>query len=113
MLTEKKVSNNFWPEAVRWTIHILNRSPTLAVKDMTLEEAWSRVKPSLDFFRVFVCVGHVHIRDAKRSKLEDKSVTCVLFGVSSESKGYRMFDPTTNKIIVSGNVAFKEDREWD
>ena len=23
------------PEPIRWTIHILNRSPTLAVKDMT------------------------------------------------------------------------------
>ena len=23
-----------------------------------------------------------------------------------------MFDPTTNKIIVSRNAAFEEDREW-
>ena len=56
-------------------------------------------------------MGHVHILDAKRSKLEDKSVTCVLFGVNSESKGYTMFDPTTNKIIVNRNVAFEEDHE--
>ena len=39
------------------------------------------------------------------------SVTCVLFGVNTESKGYRMSNP--NKIIVSRNVAFDEDREWD
>ena len=71
MLTEKKVPNNFWHEAVKWTIHILNRSPTL-VKDMTPKEAWSKVKPSVDYFRVFGCLGHVHIPDAKRSKLEDK-----------------------------------------
>ena len=32
MLTEKKVPKNFWPEAIRWTIHILNRSPTLALQ---------------------------------------------------------------------------------
>jgi len=93
MLTEKKVPKIFWPEAVRWTIHILNRSPTLAVKDMTPEEAWSGEKSSVDYFRVFGCVGHVHIPDAKRNKLEDKSVSYVLFGVSSESKGYRIFDP--------------------
>ena len=41
------------------------------------------------------------------------SVICALIGVSNESKGYRMFDPTTNKIIVSYNVAFEEDRECD
>ena len=87
----------------------MNRSPTLAVKDMTPEEAWSGEKLPLDYFRVFECVGHVHIPDAKRSKLEDNSVTCVLFGVNSESKGYRMSNP--NKIIVSRNVAFDEDRE--
>ena len=38
-------------------------------------------------------------------------VTCVLFEVSSKSKGYRVFDPTTNKIIVSRS--FRENREWD
>ena len=56
-------------------------------------------------------MGYVHIPDAQRSKLEDKSVTCVLFGVSNEFKGYSMFDPPTNKIIVSRNVAFEEDLE--
>ena len=66
MLTENKVPKNFWPEAVRWTIHILNQSPTLAVKDMTPEEAWSGVKPSVDYFRVFGSVGHVHIPNNKR-----------------------------------------------
>ena len=65
----------------------------------------------IGYFRVFGCVGHILIPDAKRSKLEDKRVTCVLFGVSSESKSYRMFYPTTYKIIVSHNVAFEEDCE--
>ncbi|KAF2303408.1 hypothetical protein GH714_018049 [Hevea brasiliensis] len=52
-------------------------------------------------------------KDAKRKKLEDKSVSCVLFGISGESKGYRMFDPIAKKIIVSRDVIFDEDREWD
>ena len=39
MLLEKKLPETFWPEAVNWTVHILNRSPTLAVKNMTPEEA--------------------------------------------------------------------------
>ena len=79
---------------------------------MTPEEAWTGEKPLVDYFRVFGCAKHVHILYAKRSKLEYKSVTCVLLGVSSESKGYKMFDPTTNKIIVSCNIAFEADREW-
>ena len=85
--------------------HVLNRSPTLAVKDVTPEEAWSGVKPSVDYFRVFGCVGYVHIPYAKRKTIEDQSAT--------DSKGYKMFDPVANKIIVSHDVIFYEDREWD
>ena len=32
-------------------------------------------------------------------------------GTCPYSKGYKMFDPTTNKIIVNCNVAFEEYRE--
>ncbi|TXG57834.1 hypothetical protein EZV62_015663 [Acer yangbiense] len=39
MLSEKQVPKNFWLEAVNWTTHVLNKSPTLAVKDMIPEEA--------------------------------------------------------------------------
>ena len=49
--------------------------------------------------------------NAKGKKLEDKSVSCVSFGISGESKGYIMFDPVANKIIVSRDVIFYEDRE--
>ena len=40
-LLEKEVPKVFWPDAVQWVNHILNKSPTLIVKDMTPEEAWS------------------------------------------------------------------------
>lgn len=46
-LVEKHIPNTFWAEAVNWEIHVLNRSPTLAVKNKTPEEAWSGVKPSV------------------------------------------------------------------
>ena len=88
MLSEKQIPKNFWPEAVNWTVHVLNRSPTLAVKDMTPEEAWSGVKPNVDYFRVFGCIGHVHVSDSKRKKLDNKSFQCVLLGMSEESKAY-------------------------
>jgi len=73
MLSKKKIPQTFWPEAVNWTVYILNRSPTLAIKNITLKEAWSGIKPSVEHFRVFGCLAHVHVLDAKRTKLEDKS----------------------------------------
>lgn len=63
----------FWPEAIKWCVHIQNRSPTIAVEDKTPEDAWSGQKPIVEYFRIFGCVSHVHIPDQKRSKLDDKS----------------------------------------
>lgn len=72
VLTEKNLPRKFWPEAAKWTCHVLNRSMTNAVKDMVPEECWSGIKPSVGYFRIFGCIGHVHVPDQRRIKL-DKS----------------------------------------
>ena len=51
--------------------------------------------------------------DSKRTKLDDKSLSCVLLGVSEESKAYRLYDPTSQRIIISRDVVFEEDKSWD
>lgn len=66
----------------------------------------------VDYFRVFGCISHVHVPDSKRTKLDDKSFSCVLLGVSEESKAYRLYDPISQKIIISRDV-FEEDKNWD
>ena len=91
-LTEKKIPKAFWAEATNSTIHVLNRSPTLAVKHMTPEETWSRHKSSVSHFIIFGCTVYVHVPNNKRTKLEDKSLKCVLLGVSEESKAYKLYD---------------------
>lgn len=79
------------------------------------EEAWSGRKPSVEHFRIFGCVGHVHIPDVKKTKLDDKSVKCVLLGFSSESKAYKMFDPIEKKVHISRDLVFEEDKKckWE
>lgn len=112
MLSEKQVPKHFWPKAVNWTAHVLNRSPTLAVKYMTPEEAWNGVKPNVGYFRVFGCIGH-QVPNSKRKKLGDKSFQCVLLGKSEESKAYRLYDPVSKKIVVSRYVVFEENQCWN
>ena len=62
---------------------------------------------------MFGCLGHVHIPDVKRKKLDEKSVRCVFLGVSGESKAFRMYDPEAKKIIVSWDVVFEDKEKWD
>ena len=36
-----------------------------------------------------------------------------IVGVGQESKTYRLFDPISQKIIVSQDVVFEEDQHWN
>lgn len=83
------------------------------MKEGTLQKAWSGVKPSVGQFKVFGCICHVHVPEAKRTKLDDKSFSCVLccvpLGMSTESKGYQLYD-SIDKNVASKDV-FKEDKQ--
>ncbi|GAU26636.1 hypothetical protein TSUD_102440 [Trifolium subterraneum] len=113
MLAGKNVPKRFWPEAVVWATYVINRSPTLSVKDMTPEEAWSSTKPSVSHFKVFGCIGYAHIPDTQRKKLDPKGIKCILLGVSEESKAYKLYDPLQKKIIISRDVVFDESNGWN
>lgn len=110
MLVEKKVPKVFWPEAVKWSVYVLNRCPTVAVQNKTPEEALSDMKPTVEYFRIFGCVAHVYIRNQKRIKLDDKNKKCVLLGVSDESKAYKLFDPVSKKVVISKAQCLKKKK---
>lgn len=81
--------------------------------EVTPEEKWSNHKPSIAHLRTFGCIGFVMIPYEKRIKLDEKSVKCVLMGVGKESKAYMMYNPYTEKIIISKDVKFDESKGWD
>ena len=49
----------------------------------------------------------------KRDKLDKKAEPEVFIGYSNSSKAYRIFQPQNGKILVSGDVKFMEDRQWN
>ncbi|KAL4366630.1 hypothetical protein GQ457_05G026360 [Hibiscus cannabinus] len=113
MLAGGRVPKRFWPEAVNWIIHVLNRSPTFVVQNMTSEEDWSGRRPNVDHFRIFGCIAYAHVPDAKRKKLDDKGEKCVFLGVSETSKSYKLFNPLTEKIVISRDIIFDEENTWN
>ena len=48
--------------------------------------------------------------DSKINKLKPKSKICVFIGYALDYKGYRCFDPTTNKVFTSHHVLFHEHK---
>ncbi|KAA3459155.1 Retrovirus-related Pol polyprotein from transposon TNT 1-94 [Gossypium australe] len=69
-------------------------------------------KPSVSHLKIFGCVCYALILAVKRNKLERRAQPGIFVGYSSCRKGYRIFDPFTNKVFESRNVKFSEEALW-
>ena len=59
-----------WVEASRTVVYVHNRCPHKIVKNMTLKEAFTGVKPEVGHLRIFGCPIYIHVPNEKRTKLE-------------------------------------------
>jgi hypothetical protein len=109
MLSHSGMPNKFWAEAVATAAYTRNRRPTRALKDnVTPYEKWYGRKPNLSNLRVFGCVAFAHIPEVERGKLDEKAQRVRFVGYSRVSKGYRVYDEQTQKILNRRDVVFDE-----
>jgi hypothetical protein len=110
LLKSMRVPGWFWGETVRHLVYLLNRLPTKALGAQT--PYGNGRKPHLGHLKVFGSVGHVKSTVPHLKKLDDRSTPMVYFGVEEGSKAHRMYNPQTNKIVVSRDVVFEESKSW-
>jgi hypothetical protein len=109
MIQSKGLSLQYWEEAINCESYIVNRTPTKALKNITPEEAWTKIKPEVSHFRVFGSIAWAHIPNEKRKALQPKSEKCIFVGYSEDVKGYRLLQPHCNEIILRRDVKFDEN----
>ena len=108
----KKLSNEYWAEAVACSIYLLNRSPTVSVQDKIPEETWSVTKTIVAHLRVFGYVSFSHVPNELRRNMDKKSEQCIFTGYSEQQKDYKLYNIVTKKIVVSRDVKFLEQKCW-
>lgn len=113
LLKSMRVPAMFWGEAVKTTVHILNRAPTRSLDGMTPYEAWHKRRPNVRCLRTFGCVAHVKKVGPGITKLSDRSTPMVFIGYEEGAKAYRVYDPKTHKLHVTRDVVFEEEKQWD
>ncbi|KAG8479622.1 hypothetical protein CXB51_029429 [Gossypium anomalum] len=113
LLFEKKLPKNLWAEAVNTAVYLQNRLPTKALEQKIPFEGWFGFKRSVQHLRVFGCLCYAHIPAVKRDKLSKRAKPGILVGYNSVKKGYRILDPSTNKVQVSRDVVFDEKAYWN
>jgi hypothetical protein len=109
MIQSKGLSLKYWAKAINCENYIVNRTPTKALKNITPEEDWTKIKPDVSHFRVFGSIAWAHIPDEKRKALQPKSEKCIFVGYSKDVKGYRLLQPHCNEIIIRRDVKFDEN----
>lgn len=93
------IPNYLWGEAVRHATYLINRVATRSLVKKTPYEVLKVKKPNPDHLGVFGCIGYARTEVAGRKKLDDRSRALVHLGTKPGLKAYRLFDPTTKKII--------------
>ncbi|XP_035541546.1 uncharacterized protein LOC109013191 isoform X3 [Juglans regia] len=62
--------------------------------------------------RIFCCVAFVHLHKNQRTKLDPCAVRCLFLGYGSHKKGFRCYDPTTNRTYITIDVTFLESENF-
>ena len=75
MVSHKKLSDEYWPEAIGCSVYLLDRSPTVTLQEKILVEAWSGTKTSVSHLRIFGSIAFAHIPHEVRRKLKTRKVS--------------------------------------
>uniref|UniRef100_A0A2N9HW24 Integrase catalytic domain-containing protein n=1 Tax=Fagus sylvatica TaxID=28930 RepID=A0A2N9HW24_FAGSY len=101
----------FWAEAVSKTCYIINRSPRVAFDGKVAEEVWTGQEVDYSFMRIFGCPAYVHISGEDMTKLDLKSKKCIFLGFKKRVKGYKLWDPIAQKVVISRDVVELDELE--
>ena len=62
---------------------------------------------------MFCCIVYAHVPDPLKKKLKDKAEKYIFIEYSSVTKGYKLYNPITEKVIISRDVIFDKQSVWD
>lgn len=113
MLHEKELPKKLWAEATSTTVFFLNRLPTRVLNNKTPHEAWFGYKPNLQNLKIFGCLCFSYVPQVKRDKLDKKVEPAIFIGYSNTFMAYRIFQPQNGKLLISKDVKFMEDKQWN
>jgi hypothetical protein len=105
MLSNTGLNRHFSAEAASTACYLINCSPNISIDTKTPIEVWSGSPADYSQLRVFGCTAYAHVDNGK---LEPRAVKCIFLGYQSGVKGYKLWNPQTQKVVISRNVIFDE-----
>jgi hypothetical protein len=109
MMFDQDLPKYLWADATSIAMYIQNRFPHAKLKDKTLEEVSSGIKPKVGHLRIFGCLVYIHVPKEKRTKVEPSGKKGVFLGYNEKSKAYRIYVLGQKKIEVRRDVNLHEE----
>lgn len=105
---QSNLPSKYWGDCVQCAAFLINRMPVKHLNNITPYEKLFQKKPDYTYLRCFGCLCFTSTPRQHRTKLEPRAHPCVFLGYPAATKGYKLLNLVTHKIIVSRDVKFHE-----
>jgi hypothetical protein len=110
MLTHSSVPTSFWHHAPHMTTYLLNILPCKTLQNKSPTQLLYHPDPTYTHLRVFGCLCYPLFPSSTIHKLQPRSTLCVFLGYPSNHRGYKCYDLSNRKLIISRHVIFDETK---
>jgi hypothetical protein len=76
-------------------------------------EAWFGRRPGVKHLRVFGCTAYAKKLGPGLTKLADRAIPGIFLGYEIGAKGYRIYDPKKDRLMVLRDIVFDEKKAWN
>ena len=108
LLAQASMPLKFWEQVFGTTVYLINRLPTLVLKNRLPYQALYYQKPNLIHLKVFGSECFPYTCPYNIYKLEFRSKPCIFLGYSLSHKGYKCFHLEIGRTFISRHVIFNE-----
>lgn len=108
LLAHLSMPPSFWNHALHMTTYLLNILPNKNLKHFSPTQILYFRDPSYAHLRVFSCLCFPLLPPTNNNKLQARSNPCVFLGYQQNHRGYKCYDLSSRKIILSRHVLFDE-----
>jgi len=108
LLAHASLPPSFWHHALQMATYLLNLLPHKNLKYQSPLTILYHKDPSYSHLRVFGCLCFPLFPSTTIHKLQPRSTPCVFLGYPANHRGYKCYDISSCKIIISRHLIFDE-----
>lgn len=114
LMIESNAPMYLWGEAIYTANYLSNRSPNNRIGNVTPFEKWVGRKPRVAHLNKFGAKAFVLLKGRQNlNKFDAKAIPGVFIGYSEISKAFRIWVPSTHKVMVTKNVNIMQKFYYD